>query len=116
MVEQIFLSPQVKPWIKRSVIISNIVCTLLQLVEPPTKFFKNGGGGGLARISGFGGKLRGRRGGGWAGGGCSCYIKNKNKLNLKYSTIKKYINKNVFLSHDQKFKLGNFSKELLVRG
>ena len=44
MVEQIFLSPQVKPWIKRSVIISNIVCTLLQLVEPPTKFFKNGGG------------------------------------------------------------------------
>ena len=94
MVEQIFLSPQVKPWIKRSVIISNIVCTLLQLVEPPTKFFKNGGGGGA----------------------CRCYIKNKNKLNLKYSTIKKYINKNVFLSHDQKFKLGNFSKELLVRG
>ena len=66
---------------------------------------------GLGRISIF-------RGGCWergddffpGGGGCSFYI--KTKLKSEISNYKKFINKNVFLCHNQEFTvLGNFNKE-----
>ena len=75
--------------------------------EPASKFSKRGGD---LTGSQF---LEGgccERGGDLFQGGCSFYIKNK-LIEISEIFNEKYLNKNVFLCHNQEFKLGNFNKE-----
>ena len=67
-------------------------------VEPPTKFSKRGGGGGLDRTSTFRGGLLGKRGGDFFQGSCNFHTK-KLKSEI-FNDKKKFMGKNIFLCHN----------------